>query len=331
MNTFRLPFRWERLQPSQNGALDAAELGRMNGFVNYATSKGAYVILDPHNFARYYPNPAGSQSTTNGLIGTSGVPISSFADFWTRVAGQYKNNDRVLFGLMNEPCNMSTETWVGAANAAIAGIRGAGATNLVLVPGNGWSGAHSWAQNWYGTANAVAMLNIVDPGNNYAYEVHQYFDQDSSGTSSTIYNNDPNLGVSRLTGFTDWLRANNRRGFLGEFAVANSTIGAGVGDELLGAMFNHIESNGDVWQGWTYWSGGPWWGEYMFTSEPTNLGLPSQADRPVMGVLQAHVVPEPSIAALLAAGGCGWLVFRRRIAAHRKNRSSPETEPGATR
>jgi hypothetical protein len=118
---------------------------------------------------------------------------------------------------------------------------------------------------------------------------------------------------------------------LGEFAVANSTIGAGVGDELLGAMFNHIESNGDVWQGWTYWSGGPWWGEYMFTSEPTNLGLPSQADRPVMGVLQAHVVPEPSIAALLAAGGCGWLVFRRRIAAHRKNRSSPETEPGATR
>ena len=54
MNTFRLPFRWERLQQSQNAAFNAAELDRMDTFVNYATSQGAHVVLDPHNYARYF-------------------------------------------------------------------------------------------------------------------------------------------------------------------------------------------------------------------------------------------------------------------------------------
>jgi aryl-phospho-beta-D-glucosidase BglC (GH1 family) len=67
MDTFRLPFRWERLQLTQNGALDPTEFSRLDSFVTYATSKGAYVTLDPHNFARYYPDPANFQSSTQGL------------------------------------------------------------------------------------------------------------------------------------------------------------------------------------------------------------------------------------------------------------------------
>jgi endoglucanase len=91
--------------------------------------------------------------------------------------------------------------------------------------GNAWTGAHSWTQNWYGTPNAQEMLNIVDPGNNYAFDEHQYLDSDSSGTSSTIVS--ATIGQERLVAFTNWLHTNNRRGFLGEFAVANSTIGTG--------------------------------------------------------------------------------------------------------
>ena len=90
--------------------------------------------------------------------------------------------------------------------------------------------------------------------------------------------------------FTNWLHTNNRRGFLGEFAVANSTIGTGggqIGDEAVNNMLNYIEANGDVWLGWTWWAAGPWWGNYMFTLEPTNLGQPSQADRPALGCAPA--------------------------------------------
>jgi endoglucanase len=281
MNTFRLPFRWERLQQSQNAAFNAAELARMNAFVNYATGKGANVVLDPHNYARYFGN----------VVGTAALPNAAFGDFWSRLAGQFKDNDRVIFGLMNEPHSMPTEQWLSAANSAIAAIRQTGADNLVLVPGNAWTGAHSWTQNWYGTPNATVMLGVVDPGNNYAYDVHQYLDNDSSGGSSTIVS--PTIGRERLVQFTNWLKSNNRRGFLGEFAAANSQIGTGatqIGDEAIDNMLDYIEANDDVWLGWTWWAGGPWWGNYLFSLEPTNLGQPSQADRPAMDVLAEHLV-----------------------------------------
>ncbi|GAA5159332.1 glycoside hydrolase family 5 protein [Viridibacterium curvum] len=268
MNVARLPFRWERLQPNLNTAFDSTELGRLDTFVVAATAKGMNVVLDPHNYARWYGN----------LVGSSGLPNSAFADFWSRLAARYKSNPRVIFALMNEPHDMSTETWLSAANAAIAAIRAAGASNLILVPGNAWTGAHSWSQNWYGTANASVMLGVVDSGNNYAYEVHQYLDGDSSGTSASC--NSTTIGSERLANFTSWLKTNNRKGFLGEFAGGNNaTCQAAIGN-----MLSHLESNKDVWIGWTWWAAGPWWGSYMFTLEPSG-----STDAPQMSWLAPYL------------------------------------------
>ena len=102
------------------------------------------------------------------------------------------------------------------------------------------------------------MDDITDPANNCAYDLHQYLDNDSSGTSETVVS--ATIGVERLTAVTNWLRDNNRKAFLGEFAVANSTIGAGIGDEALANMLTYMNDNDDVWLGWTWWAGGPWWG-----------------------------------------------------------------------
>ena len=290
MNIARLCFRWERLQQTTNAALNSSELNRLNTFVSATTAKGVSVILDPHNYARYYGT----------IIGSNSVPISAFSNFWWRVADIYRTNNRVIFGLMNEPNTMATEAWRDAANAAIVAIRATGATNLILVPGNAWTGAHSWSQNWYGTPNATVMLTITDSGNNFAFDVHQYLDSDSSGTSDTIV--DATIGATRLAGFTQWLKNNNRRGFLGEFAVANSTIGAGIGDEAISNMLAHVQSNSDVWLGWTWWAAGPWWGEYMFTLEPTG----GSTDRPAMSTLTnffATTVTAPAAPIVNAATG----------------------------
>lgn len=268
MNTFRLPFRWERLQYEVFAELNSAELSRIKNFVVYASSKGAYTVLDPHNYARYFGK----------VIGSAEVPVEAFADFWKKLATEFKEDSSVIFGLMNEPHDMATESWLEAANAAIASIRSTNAQNLILVPGNGYSGAHSWNSDWYGTSNAVVMQNISDPGNNYAFEVHQYFDNNSSGSSETCVS--ASVGADRLKSFTSWLRNNNQRGFLGEFGISSNETCM----QALDNMLEYLHSNTDVWLGWTYWAAGPWWGDYMFSVEPQN-----NRDKPQMNILEQYL------------------------------------------
>ncbi|MFA9438388.1 glycoside hydrolase family 5 protein [Uliginosibacterium sp. sgz301328] len=269
MKVVRIPFRWERLQPTIGGALSDNELACIDAIVAPATAAGMRVILDPHNYARY-----GGQ-----LIGSAGVPTTALPDFWRRLAEHYRDNPRVIFGLMNEPHGIAGETWAAVANDALSTIRATGANNLVLVPGTDWSNAHSWLKTGsYGTPNGTTMLAITDPANNMAFELHQYLDGDASGTRSTC--SSATTGSQRVAEVTAWLRAHGKRGFLAEFAGGdNPTCRAAITD-LLG----FLRDNGDVWMGWSWWAGGPWWGEYMFTLEPLN-----GVDRPMMSVLAPYL------------------------------------------
>lgn len=274
MNTFRVGFKWERMQPVANGDFNAVYFAGLEDVVDYATSKGAHVVLNPHNYAHYY----GVQ------VGTAIVPNSVFANFWSRMATKFKNNPLVIFNLTNEPHDIPTEQWVNAANAAIAAIRQVGATNLIHVPGNGWTGAHSWSSSYYGTPNSVAMLKITDPSDNYMFEVHQYLDASSGGQSQTCTSK--TIASQRMKGFIDWLRANKKRGFLGEFAGGNNdTCNAAVKD-----MLTTLEDASDVMQGWLWWAAGPMWKNYGFSLEPV-----SGKDGAQMALL------DPTLAALKAA------------------------------
>jgi hypothetical protein len=90
------------------------------------------------------------------------------------------------------------------------------------------------------------------------------------------------IGSERMQGFTQWLRAHGRKGFLGEFAGDGSSVCLSALDNLL----KHLEANADVYLGWTYWAGGPWWGSYSYSLEPTN-----GVDRPQMTLLRQHLGP----------------------------------------
>ena len=181
---------------------------RLRDVVAAAAKKNMVVLLDPHNYARYYGK----------VIGGPDVSDADFADFWGRLAADFRNDPHVWFGLMNEPHDMPTPQWFGAANAAVAAIRKAGAKNLILVPGNGWSGAHSWLDR------AIdILLKIADPADHYAFEAHQYLDADNSGTHPEAVS--ATIGSERLRVFTDWCRKNHQRAFLGEFGVGASDTG----------------------------------------------------------------------------------------------------------
>jgi endoglucanase len=268
-NTVRLPFRWERLQPTLMGEFDEGELSRLMETVELIRARGMTTILDPHNYARY----------NELVIGTDAVPIAAYADFWGRLARLYANDDKVVFGLMNEPYKMPVAQWVDAANAATEAIRGkARANNLLLVPGTAWTGAHSWMVSIDGEPNGVALKQYRDPADNFAFEVHQYFDDDFSGTKGNCSRADD--AVKAIGTFTDWLKANGRRGMLGEFGIPEGKACVAG----LKAMVDVVESNKDVWTGWTYWVAGDWWSP----EEPLNIQPTKTGDRPqLQGLLPA--------------------------------------------
>jgi len=268
MNTLRIPFLWERIQPSLNADLNTSELRRLDQVVDHATARRLHVVLDVHNYAAYRRQP----------IGTADVTPASFADLWQRLAEHYRNNPNVIFGLMNEPKALPTETWLEAANAAIAAIRRVGAKQLILVPGNGWTGAHSWMSRGYGTPNAEVMLKVVDPANNYAYELHQYLDSNFSGTNPQCRNE--TIGAKALERVTQWLVQHGKRGFLGEF-------GGGADPVCLAALNGMLEKMAEqrgAWIGWTYWAAGAWPASYFTSVQPVN-----GEDRPQMAVLLKHL------------------------------------------
>jgi endoglucanase len=264
----RLPFLWERLQRTLGGPLDATELGRIDAVVAAAKARGMQIILDPHNYGRYTLNG------TQYLIGTSQVPNSTFTDFWTKLANHYKNESTIYaFSLMNEPHD-TNGTWPAAAQAGLNGVRSVDKTHLVMVPGDGWSGAWSWKMN-----NANLLLN--DPSNNLMYEAHQYFDRDNSGTYKESYDASgayPMVGADRVQPFLDWLKANNVRGIITEYGIPNNDPRWQV---VLDNFLNKLNEAG---VGGTYWAGGPWWGDYVLSSEPTN-----GQDKPVMNTLIRHL------------------------------------------
>ena len=52
----------------------------------------------------------------------------------------------------------------------------------------------------------------------------------------------------------------------------------------MGNMLSYMDQHSNVWQGATYWAAGPWWGNYIYSIEPSN-----GADQPQMGVLTQHL------------------------------------------
>lgn len=268
MRFFRIPFLWERMQPKARGPFADEYFGLVQDLVSYVTSKGGYALVDPHNYGSYYGKKIGS--------GEAGAATADdFGAFWAELAKRFSSDPKVVFGLMNEPSGMSTKLWLDDANVAIAAIRATGAKNVLTVPGTLWTGAHSWVKS----DNGTVMLGVVDPLDNWIYEVHQYLDVDSSGTHDTCPNTE--TGSKAIASFTAWLDEHGKRAMLGEFGAANNaTCLAGL-EKMLALM----DAKKDRWAGYTYWSAGPWWGDYMYSIEPSKDGR----DAPQMATLLKHL------------------------------------------
>jgi endoglucanase len=265
-NVIRLPFRWERIQPSLSGELDPAELRNLEKTVAMATSRGMCVILDVHNYGTY----------RGKAIGTPDVPVQAFINLWTRLAAKFSDTSVVAFGLMNEPYKLPVAQWASTAQQTVSAIRKSGAQNLILVSGGRWSGVHEWEKLKSGTSNANAFAHFQDPLKRTWIEVHQYADPYYAGIGETCV---PATRFTNMFGnITRWAKTNNQRLFLGEFGTPANQACLEALDAMLAQMKDET-----VWRGWTYWAAGSWWGSYPLSIEPKD-----GRDAPQTGILKRH-------------------------------------------
>jgi endoglucanase len=286
-NMIRLPFRWERLQQSLYAPLDTAELGRLRTTINNAHSAGLCVLLDVHNYAKYYqyklgdalPEPAPANKTLTDM----------FIAFWLALASEFPDPDKVAFGLMNEPANVPLAYWATVAKQTLAALRGAGASNVVLVSGGRWSGVHDWFSGSL-VSNSTEFDDLQDPLKRTIIEVHQYTDKDYSGTHTSTTGtgcrpaDDFNAKFERIT---QWAEANQQSLFLGEFGVPRSS-------ECLLTLTRFLElMDNPTWRGWSYWAAGSWWGNYPLALSGANQPAAPQWEPLKQFFYRAAEAPSP--------------------------------------
>lgn len=267
-NVVRLPFRWERLQPGVMSDLSQADRRSIRQFVDHATMNGFIVILDMHNYAR---RTIGDKKV---VVGSAGVSSEALADAWLRIMEDYRQNEGVWIGLMNEPHGVAAEDWWGVAQSVVLTLRREGVTNKILVSGTQWSGA--WT--WHSSKNAKFAERFEDPRGNVAFELHQYLDADGSGTSGEC-----EMGsAGRVDAAIEWAERTDARLFFGEIAAGG---GAHCAEEY-GKLLARLEGSPAV-IGWTAWGAGAWWRpDYPFLIAYPRDGRDLQ---PHAGLLAAHM------------------------------------------
>ena len=258
LKLMRVPFLWERVQPKALGPLDAAEMAHLDEVVNLARLSGLTVVLDVHNYGTYQGVSLDQPGAAKGAL----------PDLWKRLAQRYGGDSNVVFGLMNEPKDIDVVAWAAIAKSTLAAIRSTAASNIVLIPGTHWDGAHSWTAGSPGRSNADALLPVARGDDKVVFEVHQYFDDNYSGTGEAC--GAAAQVPSILARVGAWARVNRVKVMLGEFGVSKRPECVKALDDALAV----IEEDRDVWYGWTYWAAGAWWGDYPFNLQASNGETP---------------------------------------------------------
>ncbi|KAG6820198.1 hypothetical protein H0H93_004048 [Arthromyces matolae] len=208
------------------------------------------------------------------VIGNSSDPTAAttkqFGEFWAELAKRFRTNPKVIFGINNEPHDMvcvaphllrswlifipkPTQLVLANNQAAINGIRSVGAAQLILAPGNAWTGGHSFTQvsgNNYAPSSDY-MNKMWDPLHNLAIDIHEYLDEDYSGTHANCTQPAP----SNLAALTAWLKENKLKAMITEFGGGDNDVCY----QMLDEMFKYMDAN-DEYIGWSIWAAGPLWG-----------------------------------------------------------------------
>ncbi|KAI5836460.1 glycoside hydrolase family 5 protein [Schizophyllum commune Tattone D] len=257
-NIFRIPFAWQLMTPNVGSSIDEGFFQRYDATVQSALSASTspYVILDLHNYARF----------NNAIVGQGGPANEDLASLWSQIAERYADNEKIIFGIMNEPHDLnSVPDWVDTVQVVVNAIREAGATSqYILIPGSSWSSAAALP-----TEAGPLLVDVEDPASEdkslLIFDVHKYLDSDNSGTHDDCVTNN----IDTFQALVDFLKQNgNRQALLSESGGGNTDSCK----QLFKEQLSFIKENSDTLVGFTAWSAGAFDSTYILTLTPNDDG-----------------------------------------------------------
>lgn len=276
-------------------------------FINSVTidqpvGKAMAVILDMHNYMHFNPgNPSADYNASNkNFIGWDSLGIktqpgnapntSQIAAVWSQIATEFAANPHVMFEVMNEPQGVTPQQDLTISNAIIKSIRTAEdtyATNhntpvihhKIVLDGACWSGLHSW----FGGSSAPSLCaaphsnastfipsKIKDTADNYAIDVHQYFDPSFSGTyvKSCVSQTALQSALNFTQFYKNYVSQNKLAIILGEYGAHFSKTDENNCSNDFKLLMQDVTTHPYAastggFLGMTVWSGGHAWGSYL--------------------------------------------------------------------
>lgn len=252
LNIFRLPVSWQLLTNAKGGStLDAQGWESYDTLMQTCFDTGAYCMIDLHNFARF----------DKGIIGQGGPSNEVFAQLWANIASKYADNDKVVFGLMNEPHDLDTAKWADTCQAAVTAIRKAGAEKqIILLPGNNFASATDFVTN----QSADLLGKITNPDGStdgLLLDLHKYLDINNSGQHAECTTDN----VEGFKSIAKWLKDNNRTAMVSETGASQEESCM----EKFCAQNKFISENTDVFVGFVGWAAGSFDSTYVLSLTPT--------------------------------------------------------------
>jgi hypothetical protein len=213
--------------------------------IKLALNSGKYIDLDLHwsNAGEWGKN-----------IGQHFMPDDNSLEFWIDVAKKYSNNPAVLFGLYNEPHDITWALWRngGTVNETenkgkpeekkytyntpghqkiVDEIRALGANNIIIA------GGLDWAYDLRGIASSYALTDTPE-GKGIVYDSHIYPFKEWDGKNHDI----------KVLCIADKYPI-----LIGEFGIdPDGQWGAAKLPSWLGGMLDWMDANKLNWAGWCF-------------------------------------------------------------------------------
>ncbi len=280
MRLFRIGLPWEVSQPALFGPLNEDYMTIIDADIAHILAKAdTHVILELHAYMHRslgatYHDGSGvyilpcTQGGTLTRVGDPGVPVHVTADLWTRLATRYPD-PRIVYGLMNEPEDVSERVIFSELKEAMLAIRRLGRSNTLAVTVESNGNLCNYGGLCSGRTDIQALV-ALDPLHATIADVHNYFDN-GSGQSATC---ERGKGARQAAATLAWVDLYDINFVTGEFGAGAN---AACREEVLAYLTRTRADRHD--RGWTWYVGGVN-DAYIYQLLPSALNANMQAVGP---------------------------------------------------